>query len=535
MLATGLGAGPATAGPTTTASAAVDAPSAAVPAGAGPGAAAARTSPASTLPDDATERRLAPGVTHARFTLGEAGTTYPWTVQVTLPSGREGVADSAVSTRETAEQVAAELRAAGLEARAEAVEADRLADSGGYLGHRVRVGDHATKEDATEVQRQVTAATGHAAGTWYTGWDGDAAPVAEAGPVTVNVLTVDPRRFRGDVEATFGADLERTETTSALAEGAIAGVNAGFFVYGEQHGAPGDPAGAGAYDGRILSESVGDRPALVIDGSGRPRIERLRWEGEATAGSTEVALDGINRVPGLVRNCGGTGDTPTDAPRHDVTCTDADETVVFTPEFGASTPDGPGLEVVVDRRGAVVEVLGERGTALEAGQFSLQATGTDAEALRTLAGHGRGIRFTQDYRDADGRTLPMTPGTQVVNGGPNLLTDGERDVTAARDGMVHPENPGMFYGWVHQRNPRTIAGVDAEGRLVLATADGRQADSVGLSISEAADLAERLGLRDAINLDGGGSTAMVVGDALVNAPSGGAERAVGDALVIRGR
>ena len=44
-----------------------------------------------------------------------------------------------------------------------------------------------------------------------------------------------------------------------------------------------------------------------------------------------MALDGIDRVPGLIRNCGGdTTDSPTDLPLHDVTCTDGSELVAFT-------------------------------------------------------------------------------------------------------------------------------------------------------------------------------------------------------------
>ncbi|MCW1805966.1 phosphodiester glycosidase family protein [Brachybacterium squillarum] len=164
--------------------------------------------------------------------------------------------------------------------------------------------------------------------------------------------------------------------------------------------------------------------------------------------------------------------------------------------------------------------------------------GADLERTETtseLAEGARRLHLTSELADPSGRRLPMTPSTQVISGGPNLVTDGFREVTAARDGMVLPANPGQFYGWVHQRNPRMIAGVDARRRLVLVTVDGRQAESVGMSISEAADLALDLGLVDAVNLDGGGSTTMVVGDELVSTPSGGQERAVGDALVIRGR
>ncbi|MFC7403300.1 phosphodiester glycosidase family protein [Citricoccus sp. GCM10030269] len=490
---------------------------------------------AAATDSSADEQRLARGLTHESFTLGDPGAEYSWTVQITLPSDQEGVRDSPLASRGTADRVASELREHGLDARAEAVVADRLADSGGYLGHRVRVGEFSTEAEAEAARTEVTA-LGYSGGTWYEGWDGDQPSGEEGGPVNVDVLTVDPNRFQGEVVGTFGSDLERTETTSELTEGALAGVNGGFFVFGEQHGAPGDPAGAAAYNGEILSETVGDRPNLVIDHrSGRASVQRLTWEGRVSSGHEELDLDGINRVPGKIRNCGGVGDLPTDAPKHDVTCTDADETVVFTEDFGTTTPEGDGVEVIVDRRGLVQEVNHERGIELTDGEYAIQAIGDDSADLREFATEARRIKLTNEYRDERGKKLRMTPHTQVFNGSPNLLTDGERDITAARDGMVHADNPGQFYGWTHQRNPRTIAGIDEQGRLVLITADGRQTDSVGLSISEAADLSEQLGLVDAINLDGGGSTTMVVDGELANSPSGGSERAVGDAIVIRER
>ncbi|MGV1005376.1 MAG: phosphodiester glycosidase family protein, partial [Candidatus Nanopelagicales bacterium] len=52
-----------------------------------------------------------------------------------------------------------------------------------------------------------------------------------------------------------------------------------------------------------------------------------------------------------------------------------------------------------------------------------------------------------------------------------------------------------------------------------------------LSIPATAEVAQALGLRNALNLDGGGSTSMVLGNTVINSPSG-AERAVGDALLI---
>ena len=75
--------------------------------------------------------------------------------------------------------------------------------------------------------------------------------------------------------------------------------------------------------------------------------------------------------------------------------------------------------------------------------------------------------------------------------------------------------------------------MDAQGRTVLITADGRSTASLGLGIAEAAAVAKSLGLQDAINLDGGGSTTMVVDGVVLNSPSDvTGERPVGDAVVV---
>ena len=70
--------------------------------------------------------------------------------------------------------------------------------------------------------------------------------------------------------------------------------------------------------------------------------------------------------------------------------------------------------------------------------------------------------------------------------------------------------------------------------LLLATVDGRQPGwSAGVTLAEAARLMRALGARDALNLDGGGSTAMTVRGELVNRPSDPAgERPVSDGVFV---
>ena len=98
---------------------------------------------------------------------------------------------------------------------------------------------------------------------------------------------------------------------------------------------------------------------------------------------------------------------------------------------------------------------------------------------------------------------------------------------------MHPDDPSFAYGWFIKRNPRTFAGIDAQGRTVLVTVDGRSADALGLSVPETAHVARSLGMVDALNLDGGGSTTMVVNGQVISHPSDASgERPVGDALLI---
>jgi exopolysaccharide biosynthesis protein len=87
------------------------------------------------------------------------------------------------------------------------------------------------------------------------------------------------------------------------------------------------------------------------------------------------------------------------------------------------------------------------------------------------------------------------------------------------------------------RHPRTLIGTQADGTIWLVTVDGRQPRlSGGMSLFELRALAQRLGLKNALNLDGGGSTTMWVAGTIVNSPSDAAgARRVSDALIVTRR
>ncbi|MER7889285.1 phosphodiester glycosidase family protein [Micromonospora sp. NPDC094482] len=337
------------------------------------------------------------------------------------------------------------------------------------------------------------------------------------GPWVVNVLTIDPRRARGHLKATYGPNLSQVEKTTELVRsaGALAGVNASFFTFTASQQYPGDPVGLGIFGGKLLSEPTTD-PAevnFVVDANtNRALTGKLSWSGSVRNRLTDaiLPLEYINHPPVVPAGCAALADQ--------TRCTEPGDVVQFTPEFASATPSGAGVEVVLNRLGCVVRTATTRGTALAAGQTSLQATGRDVVALLDVAGRGC-VDRDSTLTDRQGRKLPLRPGLFGVNGRYPLTADGQ---------IVVPDGaPGDSF---FARNPRTVAGTTRDGKIVLATIDGRQTTSVGTTLDETAAVAQALGLSDAINLDGGGSTAMAAEGALVSHPSG-AERAVGDALV----
>jgi exopolysaccharide biosynthesis protein len=92
------------------------------------------------------------------------------------------------------------------------------------------------------------------------------------------------------------------------------------------------------------------------------------------------------------------------------------------------------------------------------------------------------------------------------------------------------------------RNPRTAVGVGADGAIWFVVADGHENavdksrgdnKSAGLSIDELRTVMRYLGAKDALNLDGGGSSELVVDGKPASRPSDPAgERKIGDAIVL---
>jgi hypothetical protein len=145
--------------------------------------------------------------------------------------------------------------------------------------------------------------------------------------------------------------------------------------------------------------------------------------------------------------------------------------------------------------------------------------------------NGGVVLSTAPGTDEAEQLLALTPGTPMrlhwtlgwsgvfdaVGGDPILLLDGAQTpicVSCARQ-------------------PRTAIGVTATGRILLIVIDGRQPRwSRGATLGELRSILRDLGAVDALNLDGGGSSEMVVKGEVVNRPSDGRERRITNAVLI---
>ncbi len=332
---------------------------------------------------------------------------------------------------------------------------------------------------------------------------GDVSEKLGADRWSIHVLVLDPSRVRLDLGRAMDEGVG-TETVSSMAarHGAVAAVNGGYFRTTGLY--RGEPAGLLEVSGRVLSEPSRKRPGFaVVDSPGgiRGAVVTVDFRAEVAAedGATRT-IDGVNR------------------PRGD------DELILFTPEFHRTTLTGPGGVEAAVVEGMVTAVRdGEGSASIPEGGYVLSASGAAGSWLR---GHIRASRTVSlKAAAAASPELGFVPDF-ILGGGPVLVRAGKPAATS---------EPGAYdEGFSLKRHPRTAAGVRSDGSLVLVTVDGRQPlISVGMTIAELEALMVELGSVEAINLDGGGSTTMVVRGRVVNAPSDASgERPVSDALLV---
>ncbi len=109
--------------------------------------------------------------------------------------------------------------------------------------------------------------------------------------------------------------------------------------------------------------------------------------------------------------------------------------------------------------------------------------------------------------------------------GPVIIDNGHRKITDMEE--------AFFWTKIPETHPRSAVGYTKQGKYIFLVVDGRQPGSRGVDLKELAIIMDDLGCEEAINLDGGGSSGIIVNGKLLNKPAGFTnQREVMSAIVV---
>ncbi|MFM7266970.1 MAG: phosphodiester glycosidase family protein [Cyanobium sp.] len=288
--------------------------------------------------------------------------------------------------------------------------------------------------------------------------------------VRLNAVRMDPRR--SDLQLRPLSRPEGMEGLSALTslagrQDALVAINGGFFNRIRRL-----PLGALRDRGVWLSGPILNRGAIGWQPGQLPRFGRLRlreW----------VRDDNGNVVPLLTLN---SGYAQRGLSRY---------TADWGPAYRSISDGESGVLLRQDRVVARIDASTlSTGLALAPGDSLLVGRG----GSELPWAQGERLRIESLVSDALGEA-PF-----VLGGGPLLLHAGRT--------VLDGQSEGFGPAFLSQGAPRTVIGSDGR-ELWLITLEG--SDDEGPTLAETALLLSQLGLRDALNLDGGSSTGLVVG------------------------
>ena len=196
---------------------------------------------------------------------------------------------------------------------------------------------------------------------------------------------------------------------------------------------------------------------------------------------------------------------------------------IFTPSYGTMNRlDISHLNAVISN--GEVRGLIQRNKSYEIPKdgFLISAIGKKARTrLEELIKPGMNLELKYDIYKGD---QSFTGYNWAYECGSWILKDYE---------IVAPEKDG-WVGTMQTRVPRTAVGIKGDGTVLILVADGRQKGfSDGLTGKELGQKLLDLGVKDAVNLDGGASSEMIVEGKIVNSPSAGRERMLPCGFIIK--
>lgn len=337
-------------------------------------------------------------------------------------------------------------------------------------------------------------------------------------PLKVSVMEMDLKNKYIDFETCLGGDkgvsqenpLSMATRNDRPGHEVVGATNGDFYFYQNtlENGIP--RSGQFRRD-ECVTNPVG-RACFVLSDDRRPFIDRVDFAGTISYAGTTVRLHTVNMQRLEWEDTGG------------------NQINLYTNSYGSATEKcSGGSKVIIAPKSTpfkwyannpetcVVEQViadGEGVTAIPEGKAVLWAQGTCMSTLTSMkVGDELTINLGVDLRNQPGLLKNFK---EVMGGSDNIIM----------------QNGQLVDAW-DERHPRTCIGFNADStKVYFVVIDGRSTSSTGVTLSEAAGVFLGLGAVNAINLDGGGSSCMVVNGEVVNTPSDGSLRAVGNGCLL---
>lgn len=190
----------------------------------------------------------------------------------------------------------------------------------------------------------------------------------------------------------------------------------------------------------------------------------------------------------------------------------ADDCVIYNSAFAASTKTNQWGREIKLKNGKVIAVSKLGDMSIEPGTVVISAHGSNAQLLASVR-PGMRLQVNESLGNEEADHAET-----VVGAGPLLVENNIVNVRTRDENIANDIADG--------RAPRTAIGIKKNQDVILVVVDGRSNSSCGMTLKELAAFMVKLGAKEALNFDGGGSSEMIIKGNIVNKPSDGQERLV---------
>jgi exopolysaccharide biosynthesis protein len=312
-------------------------------------------------------------------------------------------------------------------------------------------------------------------------------------PIKINIVEISTKANQNlaikPKTAGYKLNFKSTVRKMAQRENAVVAINAGYFKP-----QTGMPLGALIIDGKILTGPIYNRVGIGIfeeDGKLSYSMDKVGIDIKAETKTTSLKIDNINQ-PRMSQNT----------------------VLLYTPDWGTMSPQPPknGYNLLIKNN--TIEKISANPIELSQGSYVVSAS---KDIISNFARNNKEVYINTEI------TGNLKGAKHIIAAGPYLV----------KNSQIFVDTKTQKFEAIAGKNPRSAIGYTSDNNLIIVTVDGREKASAGMTLNELAVLMKNLGCENAMNLDGGSSSAMFVKNKIVNDAINKEGALVSNTLVIK--